>query len=104
MRRIVVTGAGAVSALGSTWEQVEARMRLGQNAIQIMSEWERYDGLSTRLGAPVPDFEVPAHWSRKQMRSMGRVAKLAVCASERALESAGLLGDPFSAPKAALAT
>jgi len=94
MRRVVITGAGAVSALGSTWEQVEARIRRGRNAVQRMPEWDRYEGLSTKLGAPVPDFEVPAHWSRKQMRSMGRVAKFAVCSSERALESAGLLDDP----------
>lgn len=94
MRRVVVTGVGAVSALGSTWEEIEARMRRGKNAVQVMPEWARYEGLSTRLGAPVPDFEVPAHWSRKQMRSMGRVAKLAVCATERALEDAGLRDDP----------
>jgi 3-oxoacyl-[acyl-carrier-protein] synthase II len=45
------------------------------------------------LGAPVLDFEMPEHYSRKDLRSMGRVARLAVRASELALEDAGLLGD-----------
>ena len=35
---------------------------------------------------------LPDHYPRKKIRSMGRVAKLAVVASERALDNAGLLG------------
>jgi len=49
--------------------------------------------LATRLGAPIDGFEPPAHWSRKQLRSMGRVSQLAVRASELALADAGLLDD-----------
>jgi len=37
---------------------------------------------------------VPSHWTRKQLRSMGRVSHLAVAAAERALADAGLLDDP----------
>ena len=93
MRRVVVTGIGAVSPLGATWPQVEARMRALRNAVQVMGEWAQYEGLNTQLGVPVADFEVPAHWTRKQTRSMGRVSKLAVCSTERAIEDAGLTGD-----------
>jgi 3-oxoacyl-[acyl-carrier-protein] synthase II len=58
-----------------------------------MAEWERYASLHTRLGAPVDHFKVPAHYPRKQIRSMGRVALLAVRATEMALGDAGLSGD-----------
>jgi 3-oxoacyl-[acyl-carrier-protein] synthase II len=58
-----------------------------------MGEWERYESLHTRLGAPVDDFRPPAHYPRKQIRSMGRVALLAVRASEMALGDAGLQED-----------
>jgi 3-oxoacyl-[acyl-carrier-protein] synthase II len=40
----------------------------------------------------VDDFQLP-DWPRKHLRSMGRVAQLAVAASERALRDAGLHGD-----------
>jgi 3-oxoacyl-[acyl-carrier-protein] synthase II len=60
-----------------------------------MPEWDIYKDLNTRLAAPIPDFEPPAHWNRKQLRSMGRVSQLAVRAAELALEDAGLLGDPL---------
>src|SRR5690606_39862642 len=49
--------------------------------------------LNTRLGGPVDDFVVPAHWTRKQLRSMGRVSRLSVGAAEQALAHAGLLDD-----------
>lgn len=50
--------------------------------------------MNTRLAGPIDDFKVPAHWTRKQLRSMGRVSRLAVGAAEQALADAGLLGDP----------
>lgn len=59
-----------------------------------MPEWDRYPDLNTRLAAPVTDFETPAHWTRKQLRSLGRVSRLCVAAAEDALSDAGLLDDP----------
>lgn len=94
MKRVVVTGTGALSALGSDWSRIEAGLRDRTNAVRRMDEWERYTEMSTRLGAPI-DFAPPAHWSRKQLRGMGRVSQLAVRAAELALEDAGLLGDPL---------
>jgi len=95
MRRVVVTGMGAITALGSDWPAIEAGLRGCRNAVRTMPEWDVYKDLNTRLAAPVTGFEPPAHWSRKQLRSMGRVSQLAVRASELALEDAGLLGDPL---------
>ena len=95
MRRVVVTGMGAITALGSDWPSIEAGLRGCRNAVRTMPEWDVYKDLNTRLAAPVAGFEPPAHWSRKQLRSMGRVSQLAVRASELALADAGLLGDPL---------
>ena len=93
MHRVVVTGIGGVCALGSDWRDIEAGLRAGRNAVRVMTEWDRYEDMGTRLGAPIPDFALPAHWTRKQLRSMGRVSQLAVRGSEFALADAGLLGD-----------
>lgn len=94
MKRVVVTGVGGISALGHDWPTIEARLRAGKNAIRVMDDWAGIDGLLTRLGSPVTDFEKPAHYSRKQVRSMGRVALMATVATETALRDAGLLDDP----------
>jgi len=94
MKRVVVTGMGGVSALGTDWPTVRAAFAAGRNAVRRMPEWDRYTEMNTRLAAPLPGFAPPAHWTRKQLRSMGRVAQLAVCAAQMALQDAGLLDDP----------
>jgi len=95
MNRVVITGVGAFSPVGSTWEEVEATLRAGRNRIRHMEAWDVYEGLNTRLGAPVSHFDLPDHFTRKTVRSMGRVSRMATVASERALEDAGLLDDPL---------
>ena len=57
-------------------------------------DWrERFPELEAQLGAPIEDYAPPKHWTRKQLRSMGRVSYLCVDAAEQALTDAGLLGD-----------
>ena len=94
-KRVVVTGMGAISPLGHDWPTVLAHLRSRRNAVQAMPEWDVYDGLNTRVGVPAAPFELPANYTRKATRSMGRVALMATRASEMALEDAGLLGDPL---------
>ena len=94
-KRVVVTGMAGITSLGSDWASVSAKLRARQSGIRYMPDWERFDGLNTRLGGPVTDFTVPEHYSRKKIRSMGRVALLGTVATERALKDAGLLDDPI---------
>jgi 3-oxoacyl-[acyl-carrier-protein] synthase II len=93
MRRVVVTGMGGVTALGNDWPTIRERLKRGGTAIRRM-EWERFEGINTRLAAPLPDFSVNKRWPRKKTRTMGPVAKMAVFATEAALSVAGLADDP----------
>ncbi|MFA7555517.1 MAG: beta-ketoacyl-ACP synthase [Spongiibacteraceae bacterium] len=94
LKRVVVTGFSGISSLGHDWASISRNMRAGVNGISIMEEWSDIEGLRTRLGGPVKDFVRPKHYSRKQIRSMGRVALMSTVATEHALEHAGLLDDP----------
>ena len=91
LKRVVVTGMGAVTSIGQDWTTVRASLEAHRTGVCYMTDWERFANLNTRLAAPVPDFISPTHYSRKQIRSMGRVALLATRASEVALQDAGLL-------------
>ena len=93
MKRVVVTGMAGLSPIGLDWETVAGNLKAMNTGVQRMDDWDKYDGLLTRLGAPITDFEKPKHYSRKAVRSMGRVALLATRATELALEQAGLLDD-----------
>jgi 3-oxoacyl-[acyl-carrier-protein] synthase II len=93
-RRVVVTGIGGITSLGSDWPTIEAKLRANVSGIARMNDWDRFKDLNTRLGGPVLDFQLPPHYTRKVTRTMGRVALLATRATEVALEDAGLNGDP----------
>lgn len=93
MRRVVITGMSGVSALGNDWSTVKSGLLAYKNKVVRMESWDRYQDLNTRLAAPVTDYSPPAHWTRKQLRSMGKVAQMCTQAAENALADAGLLGD-----------
>lgn len=95
MKRVVITGMGGVTALGDDWTTLGSGLRAGTSGICTLPHWAEYRNLATQLGGPVQGFELPAHYPRKKVRAMGRVAQLATRATEHALENAGLLNDPL---------
>jgi 3-oxoacyl-[acyl-carrier-protein] synthase II len=94
-RRVVVTGMAGISPLGNDWKTIRERLGQYRNAIVRMQEWEDYEGLNTRLGAPAAPFELSDRYNRKSTRSMGRIALMATRATELALADAGLLDHPL---------
>jgi 3-oxoacyl-[acyl-carrier-protein] synthase II len=94
-RRVAVTGMAGISPLGNDWASVRERLGQYRNAVVHMEEWDNYEGLNTRLGAPAAPFELSERFNRKTTRSMGRVSLLATRATELALEDAGLLDHPL---------
>jgi len=93
MKRVVVTGMSAITALGQDWDTFRRALEAGENAVVNMPQWDHVEGLNTRLAAPVLDFEKPKHYKRQKVRSMGRVSLMSTLATERALEQAKLLND-----------
>ena len=93
MNRVVVSGIGGISAFGRDWASIQAAFKQGRNAVQNMGWQGQYPDLEAQFGAPIEGYAPPAHWTRKQLRSMGRVSYLCVDAAEQALADAGLLGD-----------
>ena len=92
-RRVVVTGIGGITAFGRDWHSIQTAFKAEKNAVKHMDWHERFPELEAQLGAPIENYAPPKHWTRKQLRSMGRVSYLCVDAAEQALTDAGLLGD-----------
>lgn len=87
-RRVVITGGGMLSALGDDQEEAFKTLKAGKNCIKYMKNWDKYLRVNTRLACPY-EKELPSY-PRKKIRGMGRVAHLALVATERALDMAGL--------------
>jgi 3-oxoacyl-[acyl-carrier-protein] synthase II len=90
-RRVVVTGMGAVSALGpdvaSTWEGLLA----GRSGIDTIRSFDpaRVD---SRIAAEVRDFDPSAVLDRKEMRRTDRYIQFGLVVARQALDQAGLPG------------
>lgn len=87
MKRVVVTGMGLVSPLGSDPEQVFDEVLAGKSGVQRIEAWEQVGDLHARIAAPVKNFE-PAKIPRKHRRSMSRMSLYAAAAASDALERA----------------
>ena len=93
MRRVVITGMGITSALGSTTESAFERLKTYKNCVKHWDKLDEYERLNSKLGSFVEGFVVPEHFTRKVRRTMGEVALMATVTAEEALKDAGLFGD-----------
>src|SRR6266576_5228655 len=94
MRRVAVTGLGAVTPIGndarSTWEAAVA----GRSGIDWIRSFD-VEGLPVRIAAEVKDFDPAQVASPKEVRKLERNVLLALGAGREAMSDAGLNGfDP----------
>ncbi|MBZ8132935.1 beta-ketoacyl-ACP synthase II [Afifella sp. IM 167] len=95
MRRIVVTGLGAVSPLGCGAETAWSRLVAGQSGLKPLPEWA--EALPARIAGIVPDiaddaeggFDPDQAAPAKDRRKMDRFIQFALMASGEALAHAG---------------
>ncbi len=92
MKRVVVTGMGLISSIGNDLATAKNRLRTLRNTVRVMPELTDIHGLNTHLAAPAMDFNLPEHYTRKVLRTMGPVSVMSVYTAENALADAGLIG------------
>lgn len=90
-RNVVITGGGVVTPLGRNWDEISKSLHSLKSCVRYDKNLEGYKNLRCHLDAPVTE-DLPAY-PRKKVRGMGRVALLALTATERALALAGIGSD-----------
>ncbi len=94
MRRVVITGLGAVSCLGNTKEAIVEALRAGRSGI-VFNETYKEMGLRSQVSGSV-DIDVNEHIDRKVLRFMGDAAAYAYIAMQKAIDDAGLAEEHIS--------
>jgi 3-oxoacyl-[acyl-carrier-protein] synthase II len=87
--RVVVTGLGVVSPIGTGTEAFWNAACKGTNGIAPITAFDA-SGFRTNVGAEVKDFSPAAFLSQQQISSMGRSSQFACAAATMALSDAGL--------------
>jgi len=105
-RRVVITGMGVISPLGSTVDLFWHLLSRGQSAVKPLRSFDTTP-FQACLAAEVEDFDPEDYLHRKQARRMGRATQFAVASAidadtsqeardEMAAEGHDVLTLPFS--------
>lgn len=88
-RRVVVTGVGLLSSVGSGTEQCWAALLAGKSGIGPITQFDASQ-FSCRIAGEVKDFDPTRYVDKKDVKKMGRFIQFAMAASEFATAAAGL--------------
>jgi len=88
MRRVVVTGLGAVSCIGNSQAEIVDSLRNGRSGI-VASESFKEMGLRSQVSGSV-NIDLSEHIDRKVLRFMGDAAAYAYISMQQAIEDSGL--------------
>ncbi|MFM9167159.1 MAG: beta-ketoacyl-[acyl-carrier-protein] synthase II, partial [Verrucomicrobiota bacterium] len=86
-RRVVVTGIGTISALGSTLDDFWGSLTKGRSGIARVTRFDPTD-FPSKVGAEVRDFDPGKYMDPKEAKRNDRYTQLAVAASRLAIEDA----------------
>lgn len=88
-KRIVITGMGLVSSLGSDVDQFYQRLLAGESGISPIDSFPVED-YSTRFAGGVRGFDIGDYMDKKQARRVDPFIRYSVFAGKKALEMGGL--------------
>jgi len=88
-RRVVITGMGAICALGNTARDVWAGMREGRSAIAPLAGFDD-PTLRVRVAGQVCDYDPLAYFDEKKLLLLDRVSQFALIAAREAVAQSGL--------------
>lgn len=88
-RRVVVTGIGLLSSVGSNTEETWHAVKGGQSGIGRITQFDAA-AFNCQIAGEVKDFD-PTRWiEKKEIKKMARFIQFAVAASEFAMQQCGL--------------
>ncbi len=95
-KRVVVTGMGAVTPLGSTVDQLWSHLIAGKSGIDFITK-VNIDDFPAKVAAEVKDFDPLLYMDKKESKRMDLFTQYAVGAAKMAVEDAKLTIDETNA-------
>ncbi len=92
LKRVVVTGLGALTPLGKTVESYWQGLSDGVSGCDLIKQFD-CSKFKTRFACEVKDFEPTTYLDRKEARKIDRFTQFALIASDEAVKDAGISKD-----------
>ncbi|WP_425098350.1 beta-ketoacyl-[acyl-carrier-protein] synthase family protein [Tropicibacter sp. S64] len=89
MRRVVITGAGTINALGEGVPTVLEALREGRCGISDL-EFRDVERLAIRIGGQIKDYDPDTHFNRQQLALYDRFTQFTLLAAREAVAESGL--------------
>lgn len=89
MKRVVITGIGAVTPVGNNCDEFWANIKAGKNGVGKITKFDVSD-MKTQIAAEVKDFDPIGIIDKKEARRMDLYTQYTVVAASEAFESAGI--------------
>lgn len=91
LRRVVVTGLGAITPVGNTVEEMWANLKAGVHGIASITLFDTTD-YKTKIGAEVKNFDPRAYMDKTDVLRSDAYAQYGVAAACQAVEESGVIG------------
>lgn len=91
IRRVVVTGLGAITPVGKTVEQTWEALKSGTNGIAPITLFDT-ENYKAKLGAEVKDFNPLDYMEKSESLRTDRYTQFALVAAEQAVKESGVVG------------
>ncbi|OGO12705.1 MAG: beta-ketoacyl-[acyl-carrier-protein] synthase II [Chloroflexi bacterium RBG_13_66_10] len=88
-RRVVITGLGLLTPLGSDLETVWADLLAGKSGIRRVTQFSP-DGLPCQIAGEIPDYKPEDHFPAKEVRRLSRASQVAMVAARKAVADSRL--------------
>ena len=89
MRRVVVTGLGAVTAIGTTVDTFWENIKKGTCGIKLIDKFDTTD-YKAKVAATIDDFDPKEYMDAKTAKRMAEFCQYAVAATKQAIDNSGL--------------
>ena len=96
-RRVVVTGLGLVTPLGTGLEKNWQSLIAGQSGIRKIDRFPNIDAFASRIAGQVPDFHAEDFIESKEIKKMDLFIQYSVAAASMAMDDAVFKIDPAEA-------
>ena len=92
LKRVVITGLGAITPIGKSVQEYWANLEAGVSGCDLIKQFDA-SRFKTKFACEIKDFDPFDYFDRKEARKMDRYCQLGIVAADEAVKDAGITAE-----------